>query len=293
MEWQKLFLSIIPFPRSRPRGRCFDRSVAQPGDHNGLAFQMIDEVRHSTIQMNLKREYMKNYIDPAGFDITEGLLQQLCGDHRPSVRRGLHHRRRDHGVQHLPVVGRDGLYEHPVRGIRGVAPTATPPPTVFLSVQPESRHMATATARCSWRVARREQGPDRARHALRLVEQPRGGGRRDRHVHRLRLQGPAKDARATRRWKRWVYDDLSQLPGAAGEVRPERHDLIESRGTGLEQWYVHRGPVLRHRLVRQLPHRPDDREDFEWFEHSTPAGMTSSAEWWEHYRNLSEPATSR
>jgi hypothetical protein len=32
---------------------------------------MIDEVRHSTIQMNLKRLYMNHYIDPAGFDNTE------------------------------------------------------------------------------------------------------------------------------------------------------------------------------------------------------------------------------
>ena len=39
--------------------------------HNGLAIQMIDEVRHSTIQMNLKRLYMNHYVDPAGFDISE------------------------------------------------------------------------------------------------------------------------------------------------------------------------------------------------------------------------------
>ena len=32
---------------------------------------MIDEVRHSTIQMNLKRLYMNHYVDPAGFDISE------------------------------------------------------------------------------------------------------------------------------------------------------------------------------------------------------------------------------
>src|SRR6266567_2207233 len=55
MEWQKLFLSIIPFPEV----------------HNGLAIQMIDEVRHSTIQMNLKRLYRNHYIVPAGFDTTE------------------------------------------------------------------------------------------------------------------------------------------------------------------------------------------------------------------------------
>ncbi len=32
---------------------------------------MIDEVRHSTIQMHLKRYSMKNYIDQSGFDGTE------------------------------------------------------------------------------------------------------------------------------------------------------------------------------------------------------------------------------
>ena len=73
MEWQKLFLSIIPFPeisaaRAMP---LLTEAVPNPELHNGLAIQMIDEVRHSTIQMNLKREYMKNYIDPAGFDITQ------------------------------------------------------------------------------------------------------------------------------------------------------------------------------------------------------------------------------
>jgi len=44
-----------------------------PGDNlqTGFATQMVDELRHSTIQMNLKKWYMENYIDPAGFDITE------------------------------------------------------------------------------------------------------------------------------------------------------------------------------------------------------------------------------
>ena len=46
-------------------------AVPNPEVHNGLAIQMIDEVRHSTIQMNLKRLYMNHYIDPAGFDLTE------------------------------------------------------------------------------------------------------------------------------------------------------------------------------------------------------------------------------
>src|SRR5664279_1833620 len=72
MEWQKLFLSIIPFPEisaARAMPLAID-AVPNPEIHNGLAVQMIDDVRHSTIQMNLKRLYMNHYIDPAGFDIT-------------------------------------------------------------------------------------------------------------------------------------------------------------------------------------------------------------------------------
>ena len=73
MEWQKLFLSIIPFPEiSAARAMPLAiNAVPNPEVHNGLAIQMIDEVRHSTIQMNLKRLYMNHYIDPAGFDLTE------------------------------------------------------------------------------------------------------------------------------------------------------------------------------------------------------------------------------
>src|SRR2546425_12602719 len=73
MEWMKLFLGIIPFPeisaaRAMP---LLTSAVPNPELHNGLVLQMIDEVRHSTIQMHLKRYYMKNYIDPAAFDTTE------------------------------------------------------------------------------------------------------------------------------------------------------------------------------------------------------------------------------
>ena len=70
MEWQKLFLSIIPLPEvsaARSMPMLFS-VVPNPELHNGQAIQMIDEVRHSTIQQNLKRVYMNNYIDPAGFN---------------------------------------------------------------------------------------------------------------------------------------------------------------------------------------------------------------------------------
>src|SRR5256714_12247481 len=73
MEGKKFFLSITPSPEisaARPMPLAIN-AAPTPELHNALAIQMIDEVRHSTIQMNLKRLYMNHYIDPAGFDITE------------------------------------------------------------------------------------------------------------------------------------------------------------------------------------------------------------------------------
>ena len=73
VEWMKLFLAIIPFPEiSAARSMAMVGRLA-PGDdlRTGFTMQMVDEFRHSTIQMNLKKWYMENYIDPAGFDITE------------------------------------------------------------------------------------------------------------------------------------------------------------------------------------------------------------------------------
>src|SRR5213082_3043554 len=82
LEWQKLFLSIIPLPEisaARAMPLLF-RTVPNPVLHNGQAIQMIDEVRHSTIQQNLKRLYMQNYIDPAGFNSSlRNFQNDYCG----------------------------------------------------------------------------------------------------------------------------------------------------------------------------------------------------------------------
>ena len=37
----------------------------------GFTIEIVEQLRHSTIRMDLKKWYMENYIDPAGFDITE------------------------------------------------------------------------------------------------------------------------------------------------------------------------------------------------------------------------------
>src|SRR5258705_434286 len=67
VEWMKLFLAIIPFPEiSAARSMAMVGRLA-PGEElrTGFTMQMVDELRHSTIQMNLKKWYMENYIDAA------------------------------------------------------------------------------------------------------------------------------------------------------------------------------------------------------------------------------------
>src|ERR1700709_2838726 len=62
LEWQKLFLSIIPLPEisaARAMPLLF-RNVPNPELHNRPAIRRRNEVRHSTIQQNLKRLYISN-----------------------------------------------------------------------------------------------------------------------------------------------------------------------------------------------------------------------------------------
>src|SRR5260370_11703010 len=57
LEWQKLFLSIIPLPEisaARPMPLLF-RTVPNPELHNGPALQMINEPHHSTIRQHFQR----------------------------------------------------------------------------------------------------------------------------------------------------------------------------------------------------------------------------------------------
>ena len=117
IEWMKLFLAIIPFPEiSAARSMAMVGRLA-PGEElrTGFTMQMVDELRHSTIQMNLKKWYMENR--PGRLRHHGGRLWQVLRiDHRASVRRGLPDRRRHHRGEHLlDGRGRDGIHEHAVR----------------------------------------------------------------------------------------------------------------------------------------------------------------------------------
>ncbi len=272
LEWQKLFLSIIPLPEisaARAMPLLF-RTVPNPELHNGQAIQMIDEVRHSTIQQNLKRLYMNNYIDPAGFNSS---LRNFQNDYCGTIGRQF-----AEGFITGDAITAASIYltivaETAFTNTLFVAMPAEAAangdyllPTVFHSVQ--SRRVAAHQQRlrdAADGAGGRGQPPAaRARPAVRLVEQPPGGGRGDRHVHRVRHQGPAQGPRVLRRDVAPL--DLRRLlpllPGTAREVRPGHPARPDRAGLGpdLEQGLRARGrAVLRHRLARQLlADRPDD-----------------------------------
>ena len=272
LEWQKLFLSIIPLPEisaARAMPLLF-RTVPNPELHNGQAIQMIDEVRHSTIQQNLKRLYMNNYIDPAGFNSS---LRNFQNDYCGTIGRQF-----AEGFITGDAITAASIYltivaETAFTNTLFVAMPAEAAangdyllPTVFHSVQSdESRHISNGYATLLMALADEgNHAAARAGPALRLVEQPPGGGRRHRHVHRVRHQGPSQGPGELRGDVASVdlRRLLPQLPRAPGEVRPG-HPARPDRGVvepDLEQGLRARGrAVLLHRVARQLlADGPDD-----------------------------------
>ena len=273
LEWQKLFLSIIPLPeisaaRSMP---MLFHAVPNPELHNGQAIQMIDEVRHSTIQQNLKRLYMNNYIDPAGFNNS---LRNFHNDYCGTIGRQF-----AEGFITGDAITAASIYltivaETAFTNTLFVAMPAEAAangdyllPTVFHSVQSdESRHISNGYA--TLLMALSDEGNRQLlERDLRYAwwNNHARGGRRHRHLHRVRHQGPPQGPRVLRRdvASLDLRRLLPQLPGPAGEVRPD-HPARPDRGglePDLEQGLRARGrAVLRHRLAGQLlAHRRHDR----------------------------------
>ena len=272
LEWQKLFLSIIPLPEisaARAMPLLF-RTVPNPELHNGQAIQMIDEVRHSTIQQNLKRLYMNNYIDPAGFNSS---LRNFQNDYCGTIGRQF-----AEGFITGDAITAASIYltivaETAFTNTLFVAMPAEAAangdyllPTVFHSVQSdESRHITNGYATLLMALA------DEGNHQL-LERDLRYAWWNNHRVVDAAIgtfiEYGTKDRRKDREsyaemWRRWIYDDYYRsLPRAAREVRPGHPARPDRAGLGpdLEQGLRARGrAVLRHRLARQLlADRPDD-----------------------------------
>jgi propane monooxygenase large subunit len=302
MEWQKLFLSIIPFPEiSAARAMPLAiNAVPNPEVHNGLAIQMIDEVRHSTIQMNLKRLYMNHYIDPAGFDITEKAFSNCYA--------GTIGRQFGEGFITGDAITAANVYLTIVAetAFTNVLFVAMPGeaaangdyllPTVFHSVQSdESRHISNGYSIILMALAD-ERNRELLERDLRyawwnnhaVVDAAIGTfieyGTRDRRKDR--------DSYAES-WRRWIYDDYyrSYLVPLEKYGLTIPHDLVELAWDRIwNKGYIHEvaqffatGWFANYWRIDAM-----DDTDFEWFEHKYPGWYDKYGKWWERYADLSK-----
>ncbi|MGH9066294.1 MAG: methane monooxygenase [Acidimicrobiales bacterium] len=304
MEWQKLFLSIIPLPEisaARAMPLVID-AVPNPEVHNGLAVQMIDEVRHSTIQQNLKKLYMSNYIDPAGFD---GSLRFFQGDYCGTIGRQF-----AEGFITGDAVTAANVYltivaETAFTNTLFVAMPAEAAangdyllPTVFHSVQSdESRHISNGYSILLMALAdeRNRQLLERdLRYAWwnnhRVVDAAIG----------TFIEYGTKDRRKDREsyaemWRRWIYDDYyrSYLVPLEKYGLKVPHDLVEEAWNQIwNKGYVHEVAQFFATgwEVNYWRIDPMTDEDFEWFEYKYPGWYNKYGKWWENYNRLRYPS---
>jgi propane monooxygenase large subunit len=301
LEWQKLFLSIIPLPEisaARAMPLLFN-TVPNPELHNGQAIQMIDEVRHSTIQQNLKRLYMNNYIDPAGFNSS---LRNFQNDYCGTIGRQF-----AEGFITGDAITAASIYltivaETAFTNTLFVAMPAEAAangdyllPTVFHSVQSdESRHISNGYATLLMALA------DEGNHQL-LERDLRYAWWNNHRVVDAAIgtfiEYGTKDRRKEREsyaemWRRWIYDDYYRsylVPlEKYGLVIP--HDLIEESWNQIwNKGYVHE--VAQFFATGWLANYwridPMTDKDFEWFEYKYPGWYDKYGAWWENYSRLS------
>jgi propane monooxygenase large subunit len=303
MEWQKLFLSIIPFPEiSAARAMPLSiGAVPNPEVHNGLAVQMIDEVRHSTIQMNLKKLYMNNYIDPAGFDITEkAFANSYCGTIGRQFGEGFITGDAITAANiYLTIVAETAFTNTLFVAMPSEAAANGDYllPTVFHSVQSdESRHISNGYSILLMALAD-ERNRELLERDLRyawwnnhcVVDAAIGTfieyGTKDRRKGR--------DSYAEM-WRRWIYDDYyrSYLIPLEKYGLKIPHDLVELAWERISQkHYIHEvaqffatGWPFNYWRIDAMTDT-----DFAWFEDKYPGWYNKYGKWWERYSMLSKP----
>ena len=274
-----------------------------PGEElrTGFTMQMVDEFRHSTIQMNLKKWYMENYIDPAGFDITEAAFGKcyattigrqfaegfITGDAMTSA------------CMYLTVVAETAFTNTlfvamPSEAARNGDYAL---PTVFLSVQSdESRHIGNG-------------------HSLLMsaIKDPNNHQLIERDMKYAFWQNHAivdaaigtfieygtvnrdKDKESyAEMWHRWIYEDYYRtymLPMEKYGIKIHHDDVTEAWNRITKKNYIHKvaqffatgWPVAFWRIDGMK------EKDFEWFEHKYPGWYAEFGDFWKWYDKLSVP----
>ena len=303
IEWMKLFLAIIPFPEiSAARSMAIESQIA-PGENlrTGFTMQMIDEMRHSTIQMNLKKWYMENYVDPCGFDITEEAFAKcyattigrqfgegfITGDAVTSTN------------VYLQVVAETAFTNTlfvamPSEAARNGDYAL---PTIFLSVQSdESRHIGNGHS-FLMSIIKEPENLELLERDLRyafwqnhaIVDAAVGTiveyGTQDRDKN--------KESYAEL-WHRWIFDDYYRtymLPLEKYGVKIHHDDVQEAWDRIVKKNYVHKvaqffsiGWPFNFWRIDGMTDR-----DFEWFEAKYPGWYNEFGTYWENYEKASLP----
>src|ERR1700750_1316805 len=302
IEWMKLFLAIIPFPEISAARSMAMVGRLSPGEElrTGFTMQMVDEMRHSTIQMNLKKWYMENYIDPAGFDITEAAFG-TC--YAPTIGRQF-----AEGFLTGDAITAASIYLTVVAetAFTNTLFVAMPSeaaangdyllPTVFHSVQSdESRHISNGYATLLMALS--------AEGNRQLLERDLRYAWWNNHAVVDAAIGTfieygTKDRRKDREsyaemWRRWIYDDYyrSYLVPLEKYGLTIPHDVVEESWNRIwNKGYVHETaqffatgwPVNFWRIDGM------DDTDFEWFEHKYPGWYDKYGKGWERDGGLSK-----
>jgi propane monooxygenase large subunit len=262
---------------------------------------MIDEVRHSTIQQNLKRLYMNHYIDPAGFNSS---LRNFHNDYCGTIGRQF-----AEGFITGDAITAANIYlqivaETAFTNTLFVAMPAEAAangdyllPTVFHSVQSdESRHISNGYATLLMVLADENNRT--------LLERDLRYAMWNNHAVVDAAIGTfieygTKDRRKEREsycemWRRWIYDDYYR-----SYLMPlEKYGLTVPHAEVEEAWnrlwnkgYVHE--VAQFFATGWLANYwridPMTDKDFEWFEFKYPGWYEKYGTWWENYNRLRYP----
>jgi propane 2-monooxygenase large subunit len=303
IEWMKLFLAILPFVEiSAARAMAMIAPLA-PGEElrTGLVMQMIDEFRHSTIQMNLKKWYMENYIDPAGFDITEAAF----GRHYATTLG----RQFGEGFITGDAISASNIYLQVVgeAAFTNTLFVAMPSeaarngdyalPTVFLSVQSdESRHVGNGHSMLMSLIDNPENHQ--------LLERDLRYAFWQNHAIVDAAVGTIVEYGTTNRdknkesyvelWHRWIHQDYYRtylLPLEKYGIKIHHDDVGDAWDRIAKKNYVHytaqflsMGWSLSFWRIEAMTER-----DFDWFEHKYPGWYAKFGDYWKWYAKLSTP----
>jgi alkene monooxygenase alpha subunit len=273
-------------------------SVKNQEMRQGFAAQMLDEIRHTQLETGLRKYYLKNYHDPAGFDIGQIAL----GNHPVGTLARASFQPFNTGdpveVSMCLNVVLETAYTNPLVVALpqvAVANGEHAMPTTFLSIQSdESRHMANGYGTLMCVV----QEPDNVPFLQEALERHFW----HQHMSMDTLVGVVSEYYSVARpwaykdvWEEWVVDDfigsyMSRLssfglrpPDRLGQVARFVDDMHHSAAIALAAIW----PLNFWRIDSMGP------ADYEWFENHYPGWTERYGGLWDAYRAMSDPSSGR